>query len=49
MHTNPFAIEAAQYAYIRPTYPDDCEFTRGGLRLRDGERPGGDALGEVLR
>lgn len=23
MHTNPFAIEAAKYAYIRPTYPDD--------------------------
>jgi SAM-dependent methyltransferase len=23
MHTNPFAIEAAQYAHLRPTYPDD--------------------------
>ena len=22
MHTNPFAIEAAQYAHLRPTYPD---------------------------
>lgn len=23
MHTNPFATEAAQYAHLRPTYPDD--------------------------
>jgi ubiquinone/menaquinone biosynthesis C-methylase UbiE len=22
MHTNPFATEAAQYAHLRPTYPD---------------------------
>jgi hypothetical protein len=22
MHTNPFAAEAAQYAHVRPTYPD---------------------------
>ena len=22
MHTNPFASEAAQYAHLRPTYPD---------------------------
>src|SRR5215216_2633239 len=22
MHTNPFAIEAAQYAHLRPTYPE---------------------------
>jgi SAM-dependent methyltransferase len=23
MHTNPFATEAAQYAHLRPTYPDE--------------------------
>ena len=23
MHTNPFATEAAQYAHLRPTYPED--------------------------
>jgi hypothetical protein len=23
MHTNPFVIEVAQYAHLRPTYPDD--------------------------
>jgi hypothetical protein len=23
MHTNPFATEAAEYAHLRPTYPDD--------------------------
>jgi hypothetical protein len=23
LHTNPFATEAAQYAHLRPTYPDD--------------------------
>jgi ubiquinone/menaquinone biosynthesis C-methylase UbiE len=23
MHTNPFATEAAKYAHLRPTYPDD--------------------------
>jgi hypothetical protein len=22
MHTNPFATEAAQYAHLRPTYPE---------------------------
>ena len=23
MHTNPFATEAARYAHLRPTYPED--------------------------
>ena len=23
MHTNPFATEAAQYAHLRPTYPEN--------------------------
>ncbi len=23
MHNNPFAAEAAEYAHLRPTYPDD--------------------------
>ncbi len=27
MHTNPFATEAAQYAHLRPTYPDATEGT----------------------
>jgi SAM-dependent methyltransferase len=36
MHTNPFAAEAAQYAHLRPTYPDSLfNFLSTTLASRD--------------
>ena len=36
MQTNPFAAEAADYAHLRPTYPDDLfEFLATGVLSRD--------------
>ena len=36
MQTNPFATEAADYAHLRPTYPDDLfKFLAPVVRSRD--------------
>src|SRR3712207_9311925 len=36
MHTNPFATEAAQYAHLRPTYPDELfDFLSKTVASRD--------------
>jgi hypothetical protein len=34
MHTNPFATEAAQYAHLRPTYPNELFARRVTARRR---------------